>query len=129
MVKKILQLDFAMAKWFTGKKKNDRVIPGTITFFLFKVMFLDLVVYSLIAKWIGLINDVVMLIIIFLIHASFILFGLEKPLKQMIRSEGLESGYKTMSKSDIYIKRALALSLFISSYIFMFWALVVIFKK
>ena len=102
MVKKILQLDFAMAKWFTGKKKNDRVIPGTITFFLFKVMFLDLVVYSLIAKWIGLINDVVMLIIIFLIHASFILFGLEKPLKQMIRSEGLESGYKTMSKSDIY---------------------------
>lgn len=118
-----------MAKWFTGKKKNDRVIPGTITFFLFKVMFLDLVVYSLIAKWIGLINDVVMLIIIFLIHASFILFGLEKPLKQMIRSEGLESGYKTMSKSDIYIKRALALSLFISSYIFMFWALVVIFKK
>ncbi|MBL1411220.1 hypothetical protein [Sphingobacterium faecale] len=129
MVKKILQPDFVMTKWFVGKKKNDRVIPATVVFFLFKVAYIDMVIYSLIAKWTGISNDVSIYMVVLLVHLSFLLFGLEKPLKQMIRSEGLERRYKAMSKSEIQKKRALALSLLIFSYIFMCWALVMIFRK
>jgi len=104
MVKKILQLDFVLSKWFAGKKKNNRVIPGAIVLFLFKVMFLDLVVYSLIAKRIELTKDVSIYVITLMLQLSFLLFGLEKPLKQMIGSEGLERRYKAMSKSEIQKK-------------------------
>lgn len=88
-----------------------------------------MVIFSFISKCSGIVKQVHVYVIIIIIMTLFIMFGLEKPLKQRIRNGDLERTYKAMNKSEIYRKRALALFLLIFSYILMFWALIMIFSK
>jgi len=125
MVRKILLLDFVMSKWFAGRKKQEKVIPGTVFFFLSKIVYLGAIVVVFILKLIG-ITQPIFIVGGFVTYGLMIMLIVQPPVEQMVKDPLFEKEYKSLSKSQIYKKRALSLFIFIVSLYLMIVAVIII---
>ncbi len=128
MVKYLLKLDYALSSWFAGKRKNDKIIPGTVYFFSTKVAFLSVIIMSLITRQLGLNDFVRIYVSIIMVSAFVVMKVLEKPVKQIILKRSLAKDYEHLSKSQVYQRRFLALLFLAISLYSMMGALILIFK-
>lgn len=83
MIYRILELDYAVAIWFS--KTKDRVVPGAVFLFLNKLAFCSisaiLVLYRIALSDL----DVKVLVGIVVLVTSLIMYGLQKPLERHIK--------------------------------------------
>ncbi|WP_313156080.1 hypothetical protein [Sphingobacterium multivorum] len=118
MINKILQLDFVLSKWFAGKRKTENVVPGLAYLFLSKVIYLGEVLVFLILKLVGVKEPIFMAFGIVIYSLLVILIG-RSPIEQTVRNPVFEKNYKSLSKSQVYIRRAIALFILIACFFFM----------
>ncbi|WP_312747879.1 hypothetical protein [Sphingobacterium multivorum] len=118
MTNKILQLDFVLSKWFAGKRNTENVVPGLAYLFLSKVIYLGEVFVFLILKLVGVKEPIFMAFGIMIYSLLVILIG-RSPIEQTVRNPVFEKYYKSLSKSQVYVKRTIALFTLIASFFFM----------
>ncbi|QRY57162.1 hypothetical protein [Sphingobacterium siyangense] len=118
MINKILRLDFVLSKWFAGKRKTENVVPGLAYLFLSKVIYLGEVFVFLFLKLVGVKEPIFMAFGIMIYSLLVILIG-RSPIEQTVRNPVFEKYYKSLSKSQVYVKRAIALFTLIASFFFM----------
>ncbi|MNK17283.1 hypothetical protein D3C87_354700 [compost metagenome] len=118
MINKILQLDFVLSKWFAGKRNIENVVPGLAYLFLSKVIYLGEVFVFLFLKLIGVKEPIFMAFGIMIYSLLVILIG-RPPIEQTVKNPVFEKYYKGLSKSQVYIGRAIALFLLIACFFFM----------
>lgn len=118
MVKKMLELDFVLSKWFAGKRKGENVVPGLAYLFLSKVIYIGEVFIFLILKLIGVKEPIFMAFGIMIYSILVVLIG-RSPIEQIVKNPAFEKYYKSLSKSQIYLKRIIALFILIASFFFM----------
>jgi hypothetical protein len=114
----MLKLDFVLSKWFAGKRKGETVVPGSAYLFLSKVIYIGEVFIFLILKLIGVKEPIFMAFGIMIYSLVVILIG-RSPIEQTVRNPVFEKYYKSLSKSQVYVKRAIALFTLIASFFFM----------
>lgn len=114
----MLKLDFVLSKWFAGKRKGEIVVPGSAYLFLSKVIYIGEVFIFLILKLIGVKEPIFMAFGIMIYSLVVILIG-RSPIEQTVRNPVFEKYYKSLSKSQVYVKRAIALFTLIASFFFM----------
>lgn len=115
MINKILQLDFVLSKWFAGKRNTENVVPGLAYLFLSKVIYLGEVFVFLILKLVGVKEPIFMAFVIMIYSLLVILLG-RSPIEQTVRNPVFEKYYKSLSKSQVYVKRTIALFTLIASF-------------
>lgn len=125
MVRKILFLDFVMTKWFVGKKKNGRIVSASAYFFLSKIIFLGSIIIVFILKLIG-IKEPLLNVAGVIVYGIMVILIVADPIEKMVKSPSFEKDYKSLSRVQIYKKRALALFIYIVSFYFMMIALIMI---
>ncbi|WP_286753018.1 MULTISPECIES: hypothetical protein [Sphingobacterium] len=118
MINKILQLDFVLSKWFAGKRKTENVVPGLAYLFISKVIYLGEVFVFLILKLVGVKEPIFMAFGIMIYSLLAILIG-RSSIEQTVRNPVFEKNYKSLSKSKVYIRRAIALFILIACFFFM----------
>lgn len=118
MVKKMLKLDFVLSKWFAGKRNTENVVTGLAYLFLSKVIYLGEVFVFLILKLVGVKEPIFMAFGIMIYSLLVILIG-RSPIEQTVRNPVFEKYYKSLSKSQVYVKRTIALFTLIASFFFM----------
>lgn len=126
MVKYILRLDYTLSKWFAGKRKNEKVIPGTAFLFLNKVVFVGLIIVGVIIRKVGDTNWVVAIGAIFTL---VIMKGFQRRAESMIRRINMEVEYKSLNRNQIYQRRFMALLIFIICFYTMIVSLIMLFHK
>lgn len=118
MINRILRLDFVLSKWFAGNRKTENVVPGQAYLFLSKVIYLGEVFVFLFLKLVGVKEPIFMAFGIMIYSLLVILIG-RSPIEQTVRNPVFEKYYKSLSKSQVYVKRAIALFTLIASFFFM----------
>jgi hypothetical protein len=114
----MLKLDFVLSKWFAGKRKTENVVPGLTYLFLSKVIYIGEVFVFLFLKLIGVKEPIFMAFGIMIYSLLVILIG-RSPVEQTVRNPVFEKYYKSLSKSQVYVKRTIALFTLIASFFFM----------
>ena len=118
MINKMLQLDFVLSKWFAGKRKTENVVSGLAYLFLSKVIYIGEVFVFLFFKLVGVKEPIFMAFGIMIYSLVVILIG-RSLIEQIVKKPAFEKYYKSLSKSQVYVKRAIALFTLIASFFFM----------
>lgn len=114
-----------MSKWFAGKKKQEKVIPGMVFFFLSKVIYLGVIIVVFILKLIG-VNAPVFIAGGGILYGLMVMLIVQPPVEKMAKDPFFPREYKCLSKSQINKKRALSLFIFIASLYLMVAAAIII---
>jgi len=118
MIKKMLELDYVLSKWFAGRKKQEKVVPGATFLFLTKVMFLGNTIIVFIIKLLGITRPLIYVGGV-LIFGLFLFIIMHDPIEQNFKRSLFEKFCKNLSKSQISRKRIFALLIYIGSLYFM----------
>jgi hypothetical protein len=123
-MKKILEYNYCLAKWFAGNKK-DKVISGTVFLFLNQLCFLILALFlfvnSISPFIISAENAALMIMFIF----AIIMFGSQKYFEKKVSKNAYE--YKKTTQGNIYLKRLIALLLFTAPFFIVVLIVIIIY--